>query len=318
MRRCLTQVVFAAAMSLSLPALAQDHKSNCPPGSWFCAEAEVQVPPPPSVSVEVEAKLPPLPAPPARRLPPPPPVEVEVAPLPPPPPPPPVVIYQPTPMGPPPVRVIIVAPGYGRPVRALPPPPPPSYHRAPPRKLKLPHWGVNLRAEGIALGHSPETEGAGMYGAGLSLRYRPVPAFAFDLGVDILGGTDYNGFQRTETPVSLSGLLYVNPRSRVQFYFTGGINFSHAKVKSEFASPLLGPTRDEDGFTEEYSYFGGQGGIGLEFRLSRHVSLNVDGLGFLRHRTDDGPRPEFVEAGTGRTTKNSAGGLFRGGLTFWW
>jgi opacity protein-like surface antigen len=182
----------------------------------------------------------------------------------------------------------------------------------------LPRWGLNLRAEGIVVGHNEGTEGTGMYGAGLSLRYRPVPAFAFDLGIDVLGGTDYNGFQRTETPVSLSGILFVNPRSRVQFYLTGGFNFSHAKVKSDDSSPMLSRSEDGDGFSAEYSYFGGQGGAGLEFRLSRHVALNVDALGFLRHRTDDGPKPEFIEADTGRTTKNSGGGLFRGGLTFWW
>ena len=43
MRRCLNLVVVAAAMSISVPALAQ---SKCPPGAWFCAEAEVQVPQP--------------------------------------------------------------------------------------------------------------------------------------------------------------------------------------------------------------------------------------------------------------------------------
>src|SRR5258707_37119 len=44
MRRCLTHVVVAAAMSFSVPVLAQE--SKCPPGAWFCAEAEVTVPQP--------------------------------------------------------------------------------------------------------------------------------------------------------------------------------------------------------------------------------------------------------------------------------
>jgi hypothetical protein len=307
MRRCLTQVVFAAAMSLSLPALAQDNANkNCPPGSWFCAQAEVQIPPPPAVSVEVK-----VPAPPARRPPPPPePIEVEVEP--PPAAPPPVVVYQPAPP-PPPTRVIVVSPGYPRYVRQAPPP---MAKRARPKWRS--EWGVNLRVEGISLGRTGAAEGAGMYGAGFSLRYRPVPAFAFDAGLDILGGTDYNGFDRRETPFSLSGILFVNPRSRVQFYLTGGIHFSHAKAQSEQESPLLSPDEDEDGFSAEYNYFGGQGGAGLEFRLSRHVALNIDALGFIRHRTNDSEKPEFIEPETGRTTANSAGGVFRGGLTFWW
>ena len=36
----------------------------------------------------------------------------------------------------------------------------------------------------------------------------------------------------------------------------------------------------------EYDYFGGQGGVGLEFRISRRVALNIDAPAFIRHRTD--------------------------------
>ena len=68
----------------------------------------------------------------------------------------------------------------------------------------------------------------------------------------------------------------------------------------------------------EYDYFGGHGGIGLEFRLSRRVALNIDALGFIRNRTDDDPRPEFVDPETGRTTNTSGGGMFRGGISFYW
>jgi len=46
MRRCLPQVIVAAAMSFSLPALADGNGSRCPPGAWFCADAEVVVPAP--------------------------------------------------------------------------------------------------------------------------------------------------------------------------------------------------------------------------------------------------------------------------------
>src|SRR4051812_19751561 len=42
MRRCLPSVLFAMAMTVSVPALAQD----CPPGAWFCEE----VAPPPAAS----------------------------------------------------------------------------------------------------------------------------------------------------------------------------------------------------------------------------------------------------------------------------
>jgi hypothetical protein len=159
-----------------------------------------------------------------------------------------------------------------------------------------------------------------MGGLGLSLRYRPVPAFAIDLGLDVVGGIDYNGNKRTEVPLSLSGMLFVNPRSKVQFYFMGGLNVSHAQV--ERATILTSSDPDQPGIATltdvEYDYFGGHGGIGLEFRLSRRVALNIDALGFIRNRTDDGLEPEFVDPDTGRTTNTSGGGMFRGGLSFYW
>lgn len=314
MRRCLTPVVFAAAMSMSLPALAQN---NCPPGAWFCEQAEVQTPPAPS---QPQRQAPPQlnqddadddavqAAPPMRAAPP-------------------VVVYQPVPAAPT-TRVIIIAPGYGgggyyapppghpRPVRMTPPPPapappPPKFHSASTK------WGLNLRVEGMTFGHNEKAaQDSGMGGLGVSLRYRPIPHFAFDVGVDVLGGTDYNGFQRTETPLTLSGMIFLNPRSPVQLYLLGGINFSRAKVTSEFSSPLLSEKGDGT-FQAEYSYFGGQAGAGLEFRVSRHVALNVDVIGFMRKRTDDGRIPEFSDPEKG-TTNSSGGALLRGGLTFWW
>jgi hypothetical protein len=321
MRRCLTPVVFAAAMSMSLPALAQ----NCPPGAWFCEQADVQTPPSPAEA-------------PVQRQAPPPPQAIQddedVAPAPPPPPhrssrgAPPVVVYQPAPSAPPTTRVIIIAPGYGggysggyyapprpRLVRAVPPPapqaPPPKWH---PVNTK---WGLNLRVEGMTFGHnSAASQDSGMGGLGISLRYRPISHFAFDLGVDVLSGTDYNGFHRTETPITLSGMLFLNPRSPVQLYLLGGMNFSQAKVSSEFGSPLLSSNGDGT-FGADYSYFGGHGGAGLELRASRHFALNVDVVGFMRKRTDSGLTPEFSDPDRG-TTNSSGGALFRGGLTFWW
>jgi hypothetical protein len=318
----LPSVLFAAvAMTVSVPALAQ----SCPPGAWFCEEA---TPPPPAArpeqrpqideSVEEEeAPPPPVDRPREHRRP-----VIDHAPRhhrgghPPPP----VVVYQPGRQGPPP-QVVIVAPGVA-------PPPPPRVvavqQTAPPPPLKPKRWhrrwGLNLRLEGATLGgdDSGAAHDAGMGGVGMSLRFRPVPAFAFDLGVDVLSGTDWNGFQRTEMPVSLSGMLFVNPRSRVQFYLLGGMHYSHAEVESETDSPLLGGEDEDFGRSAEYTYFGGHGGIGLEFRISRLIALNVDVLGFMRSRTDESGKPEFVEADTGRTTNKSGGGMLRGGLTFWW
>jgi hypothetical protein len=117
----------------------------------------------------------------------------------------------------------------------------------------------------------------------------------------------------------LNGIVYVNPRSRLQFYFMGGVSWSSATVTSVSPDPRLAPAPDGNGYSTEYTYFGGQGGIGLELRLSRKFALNIDALGFIRKRTDDNQRqPEYVDTNTGKTTNTSGGGLFRGGMTFWW
>ena len=237
---------------------------------------------------------------------------------------PPVVIYQPVPEAPPP-QIIVIAPGYGygygypygRPARTAPPPPP-----APNPARWQSEFGINLREEGVALGNRGGSSfNVGMGGVGLSLRYRPVPHFAFDLGADVLAGTDYNGFQRLEVPISLNGIFYLNPRNRVQVYLIGGANVSRAEVSSDGSSPLaqqlLAPTGGGQ-YGATYTYFGGQGGMGLEFRLSKRIAIDIDGLAFIRKRIGDIKAPEFINPETGQTTNTSAGGLFRGGLNFWW
>jgi len=241
--------------------------------------------------------------------------------------PPPVVIYQPVPTSAPP-QVIIVTPGYGygygyapRP-RPIPAPPP----RAEARWHS--EFGLNLRVEGVALGKPGNGAfNAGLGGVGLSLRYRPSPHFAFDLGVDLLAGTDYNGFSRTEIPVSLGGIVFFNPKSRVQFYMLGGASVSRAQVRSDTqcaqgalscSTPLLNPVDGGSQFGATYTYVGGHGGLGLEFRLSRRVALDLDVVGFARSRIGDIQQAEFVDPQTGRSTNTSAGAIGRGGVVFWW
>lgn len=337
MRRCLTTaLIVAATLSQSLTAFA---RTDCPPGAWFCAGDEADPGAPPAEAA---------PAPETDALPPPPPAVVEE--------PiedavdmpepvarprvhiphhranqPPVVIYQPAPSASPPPQIIIIAPGGNarvvrRPAPAVrvvraPAPAPARFVTPTPKRRWHSEWGLNLRLEGVGLGDQRDgaAANASMGGFGASLRYRPVPSFAFDVGVDLLGGTDWNGFERTETPFSVNGLLYLNPRSRMQFYFLGGVNWSQANVRSESPDPRLSPNAKGDGYSAEYTYFGAQGGMGLELRLSRRFSLNVDMLGFVRKRTDDNQStPEFTNRATGQTTNVSGGGLFRGGMTFWW
>jgi opacity protein-like surface antigen len=194
---------------------------------------------------------------------------------------------------------------------AVPEPPP-----KPARKRWRPKWGLNLHLEGALMGGSRKRDpDSGMAGLGFSLRYRPIPHFALDTGLDFIGGVDWQGYDRRETALLVNAMVFFNPKNAVQFYMLGGVGFSGATVRLRDVNgnAVSGTERD-------YSYFGGQLGLGLEFRVTHRVSLNLDVIGFVRGRTDEGARyaPEFTDTETGRTTNSSGGGLMRGGITFYW
>lgn len=348
MRRYLTPaLIVAASMSLPLTAFAKD---ECPPGAWFC-QADNAAPAPSNGAGDTDEAIPPPPPADSLAVPDeqPEPSQSREGRMPSPP----VVVYQPRQTASPRTQIIIIAPGGTHIVRRQAPPPAP---RAPfvARRMRVQstqsvgrpllrrwqsEWGINARIEGVGFGGGDQNSNmatsrdAGMGGFGLSLRYRPWSHFALDAGFDVIGGTDVNGFDRVETPFALNGIFYFNPRSRSQFYVIGGVNWSRATVHSDNPSPLLTAASDGTGYSADYKYFGGQLGVGLEFRLSRRLAFNVDVLGFVRSRSDvDGDKhgkndmnstasskpPEFINAETGQTTNTSGGGLFRGGLTLWW
>lgn len=209
--------------------------------------------------------------------PPPPPPPVIVAP----PPPPPVVIYQPPPAPPPPP-----------PVFYQPPPmyPPPIYMQPPMRQPRDRRFGLHLD-----LGYMG-TDRIQMAGADFGPRFRPSPFIGVDLGIGMYGGQDYNLNGRVEFPLTLNVLFYFNPQSPVQVYALLGTGVSWAHV-------------DGGGFGlgQDYTYWGGQVGLGLEFRVASWLGLNLDARGFLRTRVDGGPTPEFTDSATGQTTNTSMG-----------
>lgn len=265
--------VGAALAVTALAAVASADEPKCPPDAWFCAEGEIKIGPPGTT---------------------PPPVAPAPAPAPPP-----VVVYTPAPAPPPPVQPA--------PPPAYYPPPPPPPHRPVVRS----EIGLNFHLVGAAFASNENmTHDAGAGGVGAALRFRPTPRFALDIGLDVMGGTDANGFKRSEVPFTIAGLLYLNPRSKVQVYLLGGLGFSTARVEK---TTQAGYTLDE-----RYSYFGGLFGGGLEVRVAPKVALNFDVRGFVRGRTDDKAKydPEF-RANDGRTTNTSGGALFNGGLTLY-
>jgi opacity protein-like surface antigen len=283
---------------------------DCPPGSWFCEETNVKAPPQAQQQDEADeqetATTPqdaPLPKKKHKKKKAPPTdvqagqggVELHTQG--------PVVIYT---QGQPQVQTPPAAPQ----AQAMPAPPPP-----PPAKKKRKwreRFGLNLRGEGAAFASAYGGTSA-MGGIGLSYRYRPVPMFALDIGGDVLGGKDYYKNARIESAFAVTGMLYLNPGSHVQVYALGGLNLAHAAIDNGYRNGFY----DTWETTQSHDYIGGHAGLGLEFRVSRHVGLDVDGIGLIRHRIDGGPA-EFQDPKTGRTTDTSAAGLFRGGITFWW
>jgi len=201
--------------------------------------------------------------------------------------------------------------------RKAPTPPPPRYvYRPyvvevppPPPKRERPRSEIGLQVRFLAaLMDGGKHADAGMGGLGLSLRPRPSPFYAFDIGFDSIHGVDYNGNPRSEGALSLNPMFFLNPRDKAQVYLTAGLGFSGASVDLP------------DGSRTSYAHMGVNAGIGVEFRLSRRFALDLDLLGFVRGRIDRDAHldPEFVDLETGRATNTSGGGLLRFGATFYW
>jgi Outer membrane protein beta-barrel domain len=163
-------------------------------------------------------------------------------------------------------------------------------------------WSLALRVQGVMLDARRRGEDASLGGVGVSGRYALNPVVTFDLGVDSILGTDYNGYDRSELSVSLSSLFFLNYHPVVRTYVLVGLNTSSARV-------------DVDGDDQTWGYFGGQTGLGIEITLVPTVALNLDLVAFMRGRTDSraAREPEFTD-GLGRVTNTSGGGLLRGGI----
>ncbi|HVJ16555.1 MAG TPA: hypothetical protein VM686_14035 [Polyangiaceae bacterium] len=261
----------AALLLLPTVALAQE---ECPDGDWFCEN-------PPSAGDDGaagEAESPP-------------PRENEA---------------EPQKEGPP--LVVYTPKGSAKPSKVIVVEKPPP-KAAKPRKVR--EWGFNLHLSGALMGDKADEHDAEMGGLGFAFRYRPIRALAIDAGLELIGGTDWNGFERRETGFMTNCLLFFNPKDKVQVFWFGGFGLSGARVQVE---------TDTESFEERYSYFGLQTGLGIEGRVSKKVALGADILGFVRGRSDARPnsRPEFVDEDTHQATNASGGGLIRGGVTFYW
>lgn len=176
-------------------------------------------------------------------------------------------------------------------------------------------WGVNIHGDLGLMGNDPAmSSDAGMNGFGLALRFRPIPHIAVEGSLELLWGTDYNGFDRFEDAVLANALFFANPRSAIQLYGLAGLGVGAAWIDASSSADGV-EARDE-----RYVYVGAQLGFGVEARITRQFVLGGDLLGFLRERQDRraDEQPEFVDPVTHRTSNTSGGGLIRLGATFYW
>jgi hypothetical protein len=188
-----------------------------------------------------------------------------------------------------------------------PPPPPPPWLR------NQEELGLNFHFDIGVLGSGAQDQ-AFMGGGGFAFRLRPIPAFALDLGLEVAGGTDYNGNDRGEYAGVVEALGFLNPRDRVQFFMLGGFHIGGASVHVRQLGGV--PVTPYD---DNYVYLGGQLGLGVEWRFTRHTAITSDFHVFVRGRIDEGRHtfPEFVDPSTHLTSNVSSGGLFRLGVTFY-
>lgn len=142
-------------------------------------------------------------------------------------------------------------------------------------------WGLGAHvvtgavAEGInqGIGRYPD---AGLAGAGLTLRTMLDRRFALQGEGDLLGGLDLTGYPRIEALGLASLLLYLNPGDRLCVFLEGSLGFDVSRI-SQASLGTQAPT-----FTY-YNMVGG-GGVGVELRLVKALSLTGEARGLLRGR----------------------------------
>lgn len=286
----------AAAVALlftSRVALAQPTggaaPTDCPPGSWFCGKTDPAAPAAPAAAPAPQAK----PAAPPQ-------ADGKLAPLP--------DAKDAAPAGetaPP----LDEARGDGANDTTGSRTPPARYVYVPREAKPKSEVGVNLHLGGVPI-VSSAARGAGMTVLGAGLRFRPIPELGIQGDFDLAFGTDAANRSRSELGFALNGMLFVNPKHKAQLYFLAGLSTQAAQVNGgDSAGPAPSVT---------YSYLGAQGGMGVEFRLSKVVALGLDVRALVRTRIDDRASTSFeFTSTTGQRTNTSGGVLFSGGITFY-
>ena len=127
-------------------------------------------------------------------------------------------------------------------------------------------------------------------------------------------GTDYNGNDRAEQAFVANGVVFVNPRDRVQAFVLAGIQIGGAQARIAELGGIPVPLHDMG-----YTYLGAQGGLGVEWRFTRGAAITGDFQLFVRGRVDDNRyyEAEYIDRDSHLVSNTSGGGLFRLGTTFY-
>ncbi len=261
------KIALSLAVAVGMLAFASTASAqNCGYGYTFCAQVQIGVPTPPIVYVQ--------PAPP-----------------------PPVVYYQPAPP-PPPAPVYYVRP---RP-RIVYYEPAPVAVAAPVFVMPERQVGLGLHLGAAAVSENEDPMG----GFGAHIRYRLNPRFAVEGTLDLFRGMGYEGLPRSEVPLTVNGMWYMNPQNRLQLYFLAGVGVASAHIGDKGS-----------GAEVDTAFAGLQAGIGGELRIGRHLAVSADVRGFVRGRLDDEYHPSEAacrEDGCtpyeGGATFNAAGTLY--------
>lgn len=120
--------------------------------------------------------------------------------------------------------------------------------------------------------------GAGMTGLSLAFHGRVSRRVALDLGLEQAYGS-FDGYRRYDIGWSLPKLfVYLNPKSKTQFYATLGFDMRVAHYES-------GDKVVPDAVPWGHFYLGTSAGLGIDHRMDKSTALRFEVRGYMRGRT---------------------------------
>ncbi|MBU1218209.1 porin family protein [Myxococcota bacterium] len=160
---------------------------------------------------------------------------------------------------------------------------------------------------------SSSYEDGGLAGGGVNVKYLFSPHFGIELSTSFLSScTNCNEFaSREDTRVGLSALYYLGGAKvrGLNLYLKGGFVVNSIRFTDE---------RNGDNSSVEQTNF--EFGGGLELKLSRSLSLNVEATGMVAGETDESigtkPIPSHMSKGIPSSDNSSGAFNFRAGINF--